>query len=306
MDLPNSCTLMKISRNWRTCQQPRKSIWNATVTLQPRASSNILIRSMNLSRVELKIGSIAWNIRSSSNWTRAKDSGRKRETLGPNIFVPLSSSSNIFSTSYQKLWASTSKSVSTLSTPKRPTVTICKEYPMLFEAHDWNMDPYALEANYVVDTILSIFFRLDAKRKLIFSSFSPEICILFFRKQNIYLILFSQNQGTATADGHADSLQDAVHFVRAWGLPGIIARSQPLVANPSLVGYVKDHGLLCISWGELNDEPENARVYILPHLSLVKFHITDPKHEDPSQCWTWCYHCEQRKNYLANNNRIVF
>ena len=130
---------------------------------------------------------------------------------------------------------------------------------MLFEAHDWGMDTYALEANHVVDTVLDIVYRLAEKQKLFFSSFSPEICILLPRKQDIYPVYFLTESGhIPSADARADSLQEAIHFARAWRLPGIIARSQPLVTNPDLIQYVKDSGLQCISWGELNDEPQNA------------------------------------------------
>lgn len=132
---------------------------------------------------------------------------------------------------------------------------------MLFEAHDWDMDSYALESNHVVDTILNVVFLLAGKRRLFFSSFSPEICILLVRKQSVYPVLFLTESGhIPSADARADSLQDAVHFARAWGLPGVIARSQPLVASPSLIAYVKAQGLLCLSWGELNDVPEKAKV----------------------------------------------
>lgn len=132
---------------------------------------------------------------------------------------------------------------------------------MLFEAHDWCMDPYALEANHVVDTVLNIVFQRAGKRALFFSSFSPEICILLSRKQDVYPVLFLTESGhIPSADARADSLQEAIHFARAWSLPGVIARSQPLVVSPALVQYVKDSGLLCISWGELNDQPEHAKV----------------------------------------------
>jgi hypothetical protein len=30
--------------------------------------------------------------------------------------------------------------------------------------------------------------------------------------------------------------------------------------SPALIGLVKDSGLVCISWGGLNDEPEHAKV----------------------------------------------
>ncbi|KAL9631552.1 MAG: hypothetical protein Q9164_005830, partial [Protoblastenia rupestris] len=133
------------------------------------------------------------------------------------------------------------------------------KYPMLFEAHDWDMDTYALEANHVVDLVLDIVHRLAGKRTIFFSSFSPEICILLSRKQDIYPVYFLTESGhIPSADARADSLQEAIHFARSWRLPGIIARSQPLVMSPDLIQYVKDSGLQCISWGELNDEPQNA------------------------------------------------
>ena len=132
---------------------------------------------------------------------------------------------------------------------------------MLFEAHDWGLDTYALEANHVVDIVLDIVYRLADKRNLFFSSFSPEICILLSRKQDIYPVYFLTESGhIPSADARADSLQEAIHFARKWRLPGIIARSQPLVMSPDLIQYVEDSGLQCISWGELNDESQNAEV----------------------------------------------
>lgn len=132
---------------------------------------------------------------------------------------------------------------------------------MLFEAHDWGMKTYALEVNHVVDTVLDTVFNLAGKRTLFFSSFSPEICILLSRKQDTYLVYFLTESGhIPSADARADSLQEAIHFARKWRLPGIIARSQPLVMSPDLIQYVKDSGLQCISWSELNDEPKHAKV----------------------------------------------
>ncbi len=84
---------------------------------------------------------------------------------------------------------------------------------------------------------------------------------LTFAKQDFYPVFFLTESGhIPSADAIADSLQEAIHFARNWGLPGIIARSQPLVICPNLVKTVKSSDLLCISWGELNDQPENAIV----------------------------------------------
>lgn len=132
---------------------------------------------------------------------------------------------------------------------------------MLFEAHDWGMDTYAIEANLLVDTILETVYRLAANRTVFFSSFSPEVCILLSRKQSVYPVFFLTEAGhIPSADARASSLQEAIHFAKCWRLPGIISRSDPLVMCPEFVGYVKDSGLLCVSWGGLNDDPEHAKV----------------------------------------------
>lgn len=132
---------------------------------------------------------------------------------------------------------------------------------MLFEAHDWGMDTYAVELNHLVDTILDKVYRLAGNRTIFLSSFSPEICILLSNKQHVYPVFFLTESGhIPSADARADSLQGAIHFAKSWRLPGVISRSEPLVLSPDLVRYVKDSGLICISWGGLNDDPEHAKV----------------------------------------------
>lgn len=119
---------------------------------------------------------------------------------------------------------------------------------MLFEAHDWGMDTYAMELNQLVDTILEKVYRLAGNRVIFLSSFSPEICILLSNKQHVYPVFFLTESGhIISADARVDSLQEAIHFARSWRLPGVISRSEPLVMSPDLVRYVKDSGLLCIS-----------------------------------------------------------
>ena len=61
-------------------------------------------------------------------------------------------------------------------------------------------------------------------------------------------------------DVRASSLQTAIHFSKKWDLAGIVLASEPLVLCPRLVGYVKRSGLICGSYGPLNNRPENAKV----------------------------------------------
>lgn len=141
---------------------------------------------------------------------------------------------------------------------------IFTEYPMLFEAtNDWKSDTFAIEVNLFVDTILlSVLSHPSCRRRpIMFSSFSPEVCILMSLKQNTFPILFCNDSGNwPTGDVRASSLQEAIHFATSWGLDGISMASEPFVFAPLLVGVAKERGLVTASYGGLNDDPECAKV----------------------------------------------
>ena len=135
------------------------------------------------------------------------------------------------------------------------------EYPMRSEAQDFAMDTYAIEMNHLVDTILDKVYRLAGTRTILLASFSPEICILLSTKQRVYPVLFlTVADQTPSIDVRAGSLQQAVHFAKSWRLAGVISQADPFVLSPALIRYVKDSGLMCASWGGLNDDPAHAKV----------------------------------------------
>jgi glycerophosphodiester phosphodiesterase len=147
---------------------------------------------------------------------------------------------------------------------------------MLWEAEDRGMDPYAFELNAFVNRILEMIYRLAGKRNITLSSFSPEICILLAAKQQQYPILFINKSGSVpTGDVRAYGLQQAMHFARRWRLVGIVMLSDPFVMCPRLIGYARSSGLVCASYGNLNDDPECAMVRPYPSS------ITHPQDERP-------------------------
>ena len=157
-----------------------------------------------------------------------------------------------------------------LRSPSNPARLLNIEYPMLFEAHDWGMETFSVEVNHLVDQVLERVYRLGRKRTIFFSSFSPEVCIVLSRKQDVYPVYFLTESGhIPSADARADSLREAILFARSWRLAGVISRSQPLVVSPQLIGRVQDAGLVCISWGELNDVPENAEKQAMAGLDAI-------------------------------------
>ena len=138
------------------------------------------------------------------------------------------------------------------------------KYPMLFESEEQEMDTYAVELNSFVDTVLAKVYELGNKRDIIFSSFNPDICLLLSFKQPSIPVMFLTDAGTSpVGDIRASSLQEAIRFASRWNLLGIVSAAEPLVTCPRLVRVVKESGLVCVSYGTLNNDPANVRVCLI-------------------------------------------
>jgi len=133
---------------------------------------------------------------------------------------------------------------------------------MLWEATEWyKIDLYTIEANFFVDTILDCIFTYASDRPIMLCSFSPEICILLALKQARYPIIFGNDSGNfPTGDVRASNVQEAVRFAQRWNIDGLALGCEPLVMAPKLIGVIKNRSLVCLSYGDLNDDPENAKV----------------------------------------------
>ena len=145
--------------------------------------------------------------------------------------------------------------------PESTGFNIEMKYPMLFESEEEGMDTYAVELNSFVDTVLKMVYDFGKKRNIIFSSFNPDICLLLSFKQPSIPILFLTDAGTSSAgDIRASSLQEAIRFASRWNLLGVVSAAEPLVLCPRLVRVMKESGLVCVSYGSLNNDPKNVSV----------------------------------------------
>lgn len=135
------------------------------------------------------------------------------------------------------------------------------KYPMLHESEEHEMDTYAVELNSFCDTVLSKVYDLAGERHIIFSSFNPNICLCLSYKQPSIPILFLSDAGcTPVGDIRASSLQEAIRFASRWNLLGIVSAAEPLINSPRLVRVVKESGLVCVSYGALNNDPLMVQV----------------------------------------------
>lgn len=154
--------------------------------------------------------------------------------------------------------------------PKTIGFNIEMKYPMLFESEEQEMDTYAVELNSFVDTVLEMVYDHGQERDIIFSSFNPDICLLLSFKQPSIPILFLTDAGAApVGDIRASSLQEAIRFASRWNLLGVVSAAEPLVACPRLVRVVKESGLVCVSYGTLNNDPKNVKLQVNEGIDAV-------------------------------------
>ncbi|KAG8906028.1 ubiquitin-protein ligase peroxin 12 [Tulasnella sp. 403] len=101
------------------------------------------------------------------------------------------------------------------------------------------------------------------KRKVVFTSFEPNVCVAVNWKQPNYAVFFSSDCGLpssrhsndpATGDTLSDprcaSLDAAVNCAKANNLLGILINASLLVRIPSLIPAIKDSGVLLAAYGK--------------------------------------------------------
>ncbi|KAF4973756.1 hypothetical protein FSARC_64 [Fusarium sarcochroum] len=168
-----------------------------------------------------------------------KDKGFKGNTRGNFIQAPFATLEDLF----RKL-------------PEHIGFNIEMKYPMLHESEEHEMDTYAVELNSFCDTVLSKVYDLAGERHIIFSSFNPDICLCLSYKQPSIPILFLSDAGCCdVCDIRASSLQEAIRFASRWNLLGIVAAAEPFINSPRLIKIVKENGIVCFSYGVLNNDP---------------------------------------------------
>ncbi|KAF2638123.1 glycerophosphodiester phosphodiesterase GDE1 [Massarina eburnea CBS 473.64] len=173
--------------------------------------------------------------------------------------------------------------------PESTGFNIEMKYPMLHESVEQEMDQYAVELNKFVDTVLEMVYDRVGKRNIMFSSFNPDICLMLSFKQPSIPVLFLTDAGMEpVGDVRAGSLQEAIRFASRWNLLGIVSAAEPLVACPRLVRVVKESGLVCVSYGTLNNDPKNVKLQekegidavIVDNVLAVRKGLTAPSEEE--------------------------
>ncbi|KAL5611978.1 uncharacterized protein BROUX77_002134 [Berkeleyomyces rouxiae] len=154
--------------------------------------------------------------------------------------------------------------------PESVGFNIEMKYPMLHESEEQEMDTYAVELNSFCDTVLAKVYDLMGARHIIFSSFNPDICLCLSFKQPSIPIMFLTDAGICpVGDIRASSLQEAVRFASRWNLLGVVSAVEPLINSPRLVKVVKESGLVCVSYGTLNNDTKMVQKQVEEGIDAV-------------------------------------
>jgi glycerophosphocholine phosphodiesterase GPCPD1 len=97
------------------------------------------------------------------------------------------------------------------------------------------------------------------QRRVVFSSFDPDICILLQRKQNKYPTLFLTNgedvdKYVPYMDLRTRSIDIAIHFAKFSNILGIDVLTTTLFQNMEKINKVKEAKLVLFCWGEDNND----------------------------------------------------
>nr|VZI50412.1 unnamed protein product [Spirometra erinaceieuropaei] len=125
---------------------------------------------------------------------------------------------------------------------------------------------YFYPINKYADNLLNMLWKLGRNRRIILSSFNPDMCLALKLKQSTYPVLFISRAGSDTHDTidwshtldprHLNALSSA-YWARLVNLDGVVLHSCCLQASPSgpddstreLLSFLADNGLSCIPYG---------------------------------------------------------
>lgn len=138
------------------------------------------------------------------------------------------------------------------------------KYPTAAEAGMFGLRPW--ERGAFVDRVLDVIVADEEAaaaagrepRRLMFSSFCPDVCLQLARKQARYPVFLLTEGGTHDApyfDWRWNSLGAAVAFARGAGLMGVVTEATPILQCPSLIRVVQQEaGLVLATYGRANND----------------------------------------------------
>ncbi|KRZ40964.1 putative glycerophosphocholine phosphodiesterase GPCPD1 -like protein T05H10.7 [Trichinella pseudospiralis] len=130
------------------------------------------------------------------------------------------------------------------------------KYPQKL-VYGYNNENYP-ERNIYVDAIVNSVLENAGQRKIIFSSFDPDICLMLKMKQSRYPVLFLTQGVNGPYDIYVgwrvQESDAAIRFAFVHGLAGVAFHSEKLLSNIASFHYASRLNLAAFVWGDDLDE----------------------------------------------------
>ncbi|KAG7208839.1 hypothetical protein KM043_015026 [Ampulex compressa] len=130
---------------------------------------------------------------------------------------------------------------------------------------------HPFDLNLYLDIILKVVLEYGGDRKIVFSSFNPDICAMIRLKQNKYPVVFL-TQGVTSKyptyhDPRCQTIPMAMRHALAADILGINVHTEDILRDPTQVKLVKDVGLIIFCWGDDNNDKDT-----ILHLKKLGLH----------------------------------
>ncbi|KAI1710854.1 glycerophosphoryl diester phosphodiesterase family domain-containing protein [Ditylenchus destructor] len=134
------------------------------------------------------------------------------------------------------------------------------KYPMVMKNGEHECKNF-FERNEYVDIIVADVLNYGGERRIVFSSFDPDICLSLSVKQNKYPVLFlvvgETSRYVPFQDARTQNSLTAVNFAMCSQILGANFHSEDLLRDPSPVARAKEFGLISFVWGDDLEKQEN-------------------------------------------------
>lgn len=105
---------------------------------------------------------------------------------------------------------------------------------MLSEAIiDWKIDSFFIKANFFTDIILLCLSKYISTQAVLFSSFSPKICIMLALKHFYWLVVFDiDSRNWQLTNIRTLNLQETISFAKKWEIDSVVLANEPFIFTP--------------------------------------------------------------------------
>ncbi|XP_012262192.2 glycerophosphocholine phosphodiesterase GPCPD1-like isoform X2 [Athalia rosae] len=130
---------------------------------------------------------------------------------------------------------------------------------------------HPFDLNMYLDIIIKVVLEHGGNRKIVFSCFNPDICMMIRLKQNKYPVVFL-TQGVTVKyptyhDPRCQTITMAMRHALSADILGINVHTEDILRDPSQVKLVRDAGLIIFCWGDDNNDKET-----IAHLKKLGLH----------------------------------